>query len=1540
MNRIRGLFLSLLRLGLRVILYSFSLVLLLGLALSTQWAQDWIKTYAVAKINESNYAVLELEEFRFSLLSGIRLKSLQVKLPSGDNLSIAEINLEFLPWALLSRRIAVRKIEIFDARLSLKNTTQNPLPAADDQPISISSLLQLFPKTMPVLPVKYVEVESYQINGFSLRFLPDSNEKDPQGVKWKLLKGEASYLTVNSVPKVKFSLFASAGESSFLPLKIELFKIDSILTDGTIEINQLLLQTKESQLQISGTIEAAKNRLNLQLTADPFSLSEFKEMFPIEKLPTSLQSFVFLFSVKGPPEEFSFSGSLKSGILQLQTDGTLNLSNLRLPAYSIRTQFSKIETSLLTQGVDNNLAGWRPEQLNLSVDFRGQGLKLSEMEGSLAIGLSPGGQSEIKFKKTEIVAEVKRGQVTVKEGILDSEAGLLKVEGMFNLAGLFNLAESLNFRITATGEKVDLAAILEKKNWESQLNFRFESEGHRKANLPWTSLVAKLKADIMPSKVGPVALNRSYIKASYRNGKVEIADLNIHSQNNRLSLQGSVARDRHIDLTYKLTAKDFQLLSLFYPQVQVAGEVEGAGSLKGIWPKMSVDGEIKIRNFTTSELAISDGIIQFAAVKTKDEPGITTELLLKSVDYKKFNIDNLKASLKLGEKKIDFNVSAFLKNKAFINLAGEGVNLFAGEKEIVFNKVELGYSGTSWKNSANINLKISEKGVSFPDFRLVNPPQEMSFAGFVSFSGLSQFQLLGNQLDLSLFSAYQLVDEEIQGKVNIKASWNGAVQRPEIESTITAHSLKYGKFAWDGLDLELAYQQNQLNLFALLSNRKADVLYVNAFIDDLALTNLSDSLRKASVSLKIKSRELDLAVFSPLQRELDSLEGLLTMDVDIEGSLFSPDISGSLQVRNGRFPIPSKNTNLGRNETNIAQGEGNSAYKGKAAVQASLGSKRRSKKLQLSSETQVSAHDQEKRSESPSVRISFQELSLAVVRMNFNDLTEGELLLRVSALEIDQRKLGRLRVQGKGEKKGWLFEVELLDNDNNGANAQAFIHSFTGFRPNRIEIRDVSIKVRQRRLKSEGQIDIYLLNGFRFNTESFRIRGAYEEFVLKGQFADSEADLEIETRLSDIPALTEFLEIKKSVSVKGGDFVFKISIKGSPDQPRIRGSALARAWEVTVPSLATKFTLENVRVQFSDSRVELKELILKDKNGSIIIQGYADIKGFRIDQIKLEAAIKDFQAVDSKQYSFQSSGEVSISGSLTQPVIQGELMLRRGRVNLRKEYETFHPEIKFSGETKQEGKVVVLKEKAKSGFWEAVTLNIKIDVPNNFWIKGDNYNLELSGGLVLLKEPQRPMIYTGSISTIKGNYQLYGKNFTFSEGTVDFPGISSLNPNLNVEAVYRVSKVQISILVRGTVNKPEITFQSDPPMPETEIFSYLAFGKASSQLSQREASSFQSQAASFLGGRVASQLKDFFGEKFSLDTVEITTNTEKGVAGGTAQVGKYLSDNLYLQYGRTFGAESGNKMNMEYKMGKYFTLESEVGDKGETGADIIFNFDY
>ena len=98
---------------------------------------------------------------------------------------------------------------------------------------------------------------------------------------------------------------------------------------------------------------------------------------------------------------------------------------------------------------------------------------------------------------------------------------------------------------------------------------------------------------------------------------------------------------------------------------------------------------------------------------------------------------------------------------------------------------------------------------------------------------------------------------------------------------------------------------------------------------------------------------------------------------------------------------------------------------------------------------------------------------------------------------------------------------------------------------------------------------------------------------------------------------------------------------------------------------------------------------------------------------------------------------------------------------------------------------------------------------------------------------------TGIVQTDRGEYEFMSKRFEVRRGAATFIGSPELNPTLQLAAEYEVRlpgrpALNVRVLVGGTLQRPRVTLESDaqPPIPQSDLISFLALGRSSSSLLQ------------------------------------------------------------------------------------------------------------
>jgi translocation and assembly module TamB len=118
------------------------------------------------------------------------------------------------------------------------------------------------------------------------------------------------------------------------------------------------------------------------------------------------------------------------------------------------------------------------------------------------------------------------------------------------------------------------------------------------------------------------------------------------------------------------------------------------------------------------------------------------------------------------------------------------------------------------------------------------------------------------------------------------------------------------------------------------------------------------------------------------------------------------------------------------------------------------------------------------------------------------------------------------------------------------------------------------------------------------------------------------------------------------------------------------------------------------------------------------------------------------------------------------------------------------------------------------------------------------------------------MVLEGTINTDRGDYQFMGRRFRLTRGAVTFGGEPELNPFIQVVAEHEVrlpnrEGFEIRVVLGGTLEELDLAVESSaqPPIPQSDLLSYLAFGREAGSLLQLQGSAL-SGAGEGTGGLV------------------------------------------------------------------------------------------
>jgi autotransporter translocation and assembly factor TamB len=400
-----------------------------------------------------------------------------------------------------------------------------------------------------------------------------------------------------------------------------------------------------------------------------------------------------------------------------------------------------------------------------------------------------------------------------------------------------------------------------------------------------------------------------------------------------------------------------------------------------------------------------------------------------------------------------------------------------------------------------------------------------------------------------------------------------------------------------------------------------------------------------------------------------------------------------------------------------------------------------------------------------------------------------------------------------------------------------------------------------------------------------------------------------------------------------------LELTGPPFHPAINGTLAITGGGGDVVPIGVTVSGFELRLLASPTNIEIAKLSAKAGEGTLSGSGSIALHDdYSPGAIDATLQIHQWPAIATQQYNAKISGEIHASGTPDVPRIQGEIDVVD---------TTIHPDLDFlsgSSAPPPDDTIVVIRpgeqispvssstssrtpgvssgQHADDQAFKNLAINLRVNIHRNTWIRHENAEVELDGGLDINKRTGHPISVVGEIDTVRGWLQFHSKRFTLASGQILFTGGSEIDPTLNIDAQYAVSNYTVDVIVAGTAAKPEIKLQSQPQLAQADILSLILFGTTTSQLGQGQKATLQQQAQSMAAGAAGQALSESLG----LASLGVS------VSGESVGLGHYLNENTYVSVSPNLGTNTSGTpsqvASIQYFIRRWLTITTATMSDG------------
>jgi autotransporter translocation and assembly factor TamB len=420
-----------------------------------------------------------------------------------------------------------------------------------------------------------------------------------------------------------------------------------------------------------------------------------------------------------------------------------------------------------------------------------------------------------------------------------------------------------------------------------------------------------------------------------------------------------------------------------------------------------------------------------------------------------------------------------------------------------------------------------------------------------------------------------------------------------------------------------------------------------------------------------------------------------------------------------------------------------------------------------------------------------------------------------------------------------------------------------------------------------------------------------------------------------------------------------VTAEGTVASPKVRASLAVDKGRIGVTGQPT-FQDVRANVTLEPGRADLHSLAMRSGGGTLDGKGWALLggpSGMSPRSTVFTAHAHRFLVAAAGSTGARIDGDLAVNAALREDVLTGKVEIPDANVWLPKGPPTgsgrdlqkigSHPDVHFVDQTAlaaAERDREKKRQAAASALRLAVTATAK-----PVYIRGKDLDLEVRSDIRIGTVPSGPHAgaptVSGGIHIPRGRINIQGQRFDFEHGNVTFNGSYEINPELDLKLTRQYPEALVVIELRGTPQKPQLRMSSDPAVyDQAQIVSLILTGQPGGQPSTGK--SFDPTAA--VTTAVLSKLADKVAPALGLDVMRVEgqeVKNEKGEATGDTdtrvEVGKYVTERIYLSYAHVFGAPDNanqNEAHVEYRMTRRLMMETVFGDAGQGGLDTLWTY--
>ncbi|MCZ4696266.1 translocation/assembly module TamB [Ancylomarina euxinus] len=1508
------------------------LLAVLLFTISTGNFNQWIATKISQNGNQQLNGKLIIKSIEGNPLSHFKVNGIRIEQDEKDLVSLSILEIKLNPWAILSKKIKLDLINLKGLRLELEEGSD-----------SLWNFQKLFPQgetakkdTTKTSFNWKIDLEKVHVTDFEANIQTrDTSSRIPRSLK---LDASLSFKIATNSVKLNLDRFKLSSQQP--SLQIDQLKFQATLVDSVYSWQDFELQLGVTAIQSWGFIPLNKPYYSeLSFKASPLNFDELNEWLP------DLHGEVWIeLLLRNQSNSSNINCNITQNKQSIKIQGQIADLN-SIPTYQGLIKMDSLNGEYWTQRakLQSNTKG--------SIQFKGKGFDFRK--GSL---YGKAQFSDLKYgdyKLDSLLLSLNKEKDAIKGG-LEGRTIFGDLVSKFQLEDVFSEPK---YDIIIQLLRINIGALIGNEKLSSNINLNLQGKGQG-------VLPGEIKADIQlqseKSHLFGQPISLADAKFGIKKEEYTIKGIHIETPYLKASLQGSGHLSGQNQLGFSIRAEKIEktMETLGLPITHFKGELDG--ELSGPFSQLAFQSNARIEEIRTQKFGISNteasinALLSLSHFQSKSDsswldnssfPINLQNLYLHAgskighANFGNYYLENFTSEI---EKKGQNLKGKLLANTIFGSLKTtmDISQIFTNPSYSILSKVDNINLATITRNDtlqSDINLIFEANGTGInPDSLMTEIRMQVDSSTFLGMP-LNDFDAqLSVKQGMYLLEGFKIETPFVLGEVSGKGHWKKSnqlaldIKTKDIQMLSSA--LKQENLSFAGqLETNISGPSDCIHVYTrlLLEELKYDSIAANR-IETQANLSFYNKGYSGNVDLEIKNTH-----FQNLEVEMMKLQSSLDQEKVVSSFAFhaSDSLNGNIlsewhMGQNPSLYLPKIDFNIYNNHW-LGGGSDSFIHFGKDSIEF--------QKFEIASDKSAVKVDGV---------VAFrgnQDLHLAITNMNLSQFSK----LKLMPYQYSGKLNFGLDIAGTAENPIAGGSLVITQPVMDQLNYSHFSNSFKYAE----EVFTLSSTLSR---KTEPIISAKLQLPVRFAfTDSL--------FVFR---ANKPLDAKIKINELDLGQFAPYLplrdlEAKALVSMD-------MDIGNTIRKPKLSGEFKLNKGVVIYNKLGIDYSQIEMRSQLKDNLFLLDTLRVLSGEGKLNVRGAIEIDSLGDDAIKnMDIKLKgeNFTALNSEMVKAILNTDLSIKGDAKHSVFDGNLTILSSFLNtdiLLKEYNSSVVDMDQPLLVKAQEKSIELQNqqrvkkdtnlKVTPDIYKNLTGQFLIEIPRNSWLKGKNMNFELAGKIKAIKEGEQ-IDFFGDLNIKRGYYKIYGRRLEVEEGKITLTGGQQINPVVNFKIAYKFRDPEnqlqkLNLNISGRVSQPKVEFfLEDSPIEEKDAISYLLFNKSPSQLDTRETASASNSnvdiAKDLAIGQISTVMKDALQSSLGLDVIEIS-----GKGGGnqsSVSIGKYITNNLFLSYERTFALNKKDKtiepekISIEYQFYRSLFLQA-TNQSTNSGFDFIIKW--